>query len=87
MKTSLIFLAVLTGAAALSGCDDPAPRDRGDDMRVEADAAADAGVETAAPEAAPNPVDTAPPADQGALPPDTKSSEESVQPDSETLFY
>jgi hypothetical protein len=75
MKMSLTLLAVVTGTAALSACDDPAPRDRGDDMRVEADAAADAGVETAAPEAAPSPVDTA------------KSSEESVQPESETLFY
>ncbi|RYF97486.1 MAG: hypothetical protein EON94_14950 [Caulobacteraceae bacterium] len=87
MKTKLTLMAVLLGAALVSACDDPRPDNRGDDMQVEAQAAEDSGVEIAAPEAAPSPTDTAPPADPGALPPDTKSSEESVQPESETLFY
>ncbi|MFJ6024370.1 hypothetical protein ACIQC9_07230 [Brevundimonas sp. NPDC092305] len=87
MKTKLTLLSILAGASLISACDDPRPDDRGDDVQVEAQSAEDAAVETAAPESAPSPIDTAPPADQGALPPDTKSSEESVQPESETLFY
>ncbi|CAN5409826.1 hypothetical protein BH10PSE1_BH10PSE1_22270 [soil metagenome] len=80
MKRLLLVLAV--GAAALAGCDDPRPEQ----------------TETAPPpmEApAPPPVETPPPAatttpsptESTALPPDQRASEETVKPESETLFY
>ncbi|RZJ01124.1 MAG: hypothetical protein EON90_04095 [Brevundimonas sp.] len=88
MKTTLIALAALTGAMTVAACDGPSyDQDDSAPPPVDAQAAGDAGVEVAAPEAAPSPTDTPPVADQGTLPPDTKSSEESVQPESETLFY
>jgi PBP1b-binding outer membrane lipoprotein LpoB len=77
----LILAALLGGAALLAGCEEPAP----------------AGVETAQPpiEATPAPVEPAAPteAEKGApvdgstLPPDQRASEETVKPESETLFY
>lgn len=88
MKTSLIAFAAVASALSLAACDDPSYDDEAQaPPPAEAYAAEDAGVETAAPDAAPSPTDVPPPADQGTLPPDTKSSEESVQPESETLFY
>jgi hypothetical protein len=78
----LIAAAVLAASAVLAGCEEPAP----------------AEVETAQPpvEAAPAPVEPAPtmepekaatPTDGSTLPPDQRASEETVKPESETLFY
>ena len=75
----LIVAALLGSAAVLSGCEEPAP----------------AEVETAQPpvEATPAPVEqeAAPaekaPGDNSTLPPDQRASEETVKPESETLFY
>lgn len=76
----LIVAALLGSAAVLSGCEEPAP----------------AEVETAQPpvEAMPEPPEpqaAAPaekaPSDSSRLPPDHRASEETVQPESETLFY
>lgn len=82
----LTALLALTVAFAMTGCDSP---DSGDpefaDAPMEAPvapAAADAG----APVAAPAVVD-GPPLDSANLPAERRSSEESVQPESETLFY
>lgn len=81
----LMLLAGLASGLALAGCEEPAPPQT--EMapppmaEVEAPAAADQGVpaaDTTAPTDAP-PVDT--------LPPEQRSSEQSVQPESETLFY
>ena len=81
-----ILLAVGLTAAGLTGCDDY------DGQRPEAPpvvvveaapAAEDAAVDaTDAAEEPANPVDPVP-----VLPPDEASSEESVTPESETLFY
>jgi len=82
----LILVAVVGAVAALASCEDPAPRE---EMTVEA--APEPVIEAPAAEdvaesAADSAVD-APPADPAALPPETRTSEETVQPESETLFY
>lgn len=87
MKSSLIALAVLAGALTVAACDDPSYEEDAGPPPIEAQAAEDVATEAAAADAAPAPTDVPPAADQGTLPPDTKSSEESVQPESETLFY
>ncbi|MBU1346942.1 MAG: hypothetical protein KKA16_08310 [Alphaproteobacteria bacterium] len=81
----LILLAALGSGLAVAGCDEPI------DQRSEmapppiqepmAPAAEDQGV-PASDTAAANP----PPIDS-ALPPEKRTSEETVQPESETLFY
>ena len=82
----LILALALGAAAALSACDDY--DDRGAETMpppVEAEAApaaedvAEPVVET---EAAADPIPT-----EAPLPPEQRSSEETVQPESETLFY
>lgn len=81
----LILAAVLTGAAALSACSDPEPQ-----LEETAEAPA---IEPVAPPAAESAVPAtteapaAAPTDSAALPPEKRTSEESVKPESETLFY
>lgn len=92
MRRMTIVLAVAAlGASGLASCDDYQTRsdDRSDMSVAEEEAHAPAAEESAAPVAAPNVVDptpTPPPATE-TLPPAEKSSAQSVQPDSETLFY
>ncbi|HZV83556.1 MAG TPA: hypothetical protein VFF48_01080 [Brevundimonas sp.] len=83
----LIACLALTGAVALAACDDPQAYDEREvaDVVVE-ESAATAADEAAAPVAAPSAVDT-PPADTTTLPGEKRTSEESVKPESETLFY
>ncbi len=88
MKRTLAVLVALSAGAALVACDDPEPMERdmaGPPVEAMPDALAadDAGAETAAPAA----TDTPPPVDPSTLPADKRSSEESVKPESETLFY
>ncbi len=80
----LILAAALTGLAALAACDDPRPSQDVETYEPPMEVPIAPPVE----EAPPPPV-TAPaaPVDNTALPPETRSSEESVQPESETLFY
>lgn len=83
----LIACLALTGAVTLGACDDPQAYDDREtaDVVIEepvAQAAEDAG----APVDAPSAVDT-PPADASTLPGEKRTSEESVKPESETLFY
>jgi hypothetical protein len=82
----LILAGVLGVASALSACDEPASRD---ESMMEAGPPvemAPAAEDVAVPAAAPSAVDT-PPADPSALPSSPATSEETVQPESETLFY
>ncbi|GLS00092.1 hypothetical protein GCM10007859_00950 [Brevundimonas denitrificans] len=82
----LIAILTLSTAFGLAACEDS------NDYESEtaeapmeapvAPPAEDAGVPVAAPSAA-----DAPPADSTTMPPEKRSSEESVQPESETLFY
>ena len=86
MKRLAVLLA-LTGAFAVAACDDPRPSE-GDSLADEAaeqpmaPTAEDAGVP--ADTVAPTPP---PPVDSNTIPPEKRTSEESVQPESETLFY
>lgn len=78
----LILAAALASTALLSGCEDPAPAES----------------ETARPPVEAVPEETPPPvvepekvekksSDASRLPPDARTSEETVKPESETLFY
>lgn len=83
----LIACLVLSSALTAAACDDPRESNEPEtaDVAMEAPvapAAEDAGV----PVAEPGAVDT-PPADPTTVPPEKRSSEESVKPESETLFY
>lgn len=82
----LVLALVLGATAVLAGCEEPAPYDDTEmappPLETEAPAAADSAEPAAAPA-----VTDAPPADTSALPPDQRSSEQTVQPESETLFY
>ncbi len=85
MKRLIATLALST-AFGLAACDDPNAYDA-ETAEVPMDApmapaAEDAGVPATAPSAA----DT-PPLDSTTLPAEKRSSEESVRPESETLFY
>ena len=80
----LFALVAIAGAVALTACDDPRPAEPEVlDTPMEEPVAA-AAEEVQAPVAAPSATDT-PPSD--TLPAEKRTSEESVQPDSETLFY
>lgn len=82
----LIAILALSTAFGVAACDDP---NTGEpefaDAPMEAPAAP-AAEDVVAPVAEPSAVD-APPVDSTTLPPEKRSSEESVQPESETLFY
>lgn len=81
----LLVAASLSTVFALAACDEPRPDDY-DRVEVQTETIAPAAEDSASPavETAPEPVE-APPTD--ALPPESRSSEQTVQPDSETLFY
>ena len=76
-----MMLAAAFGALALGACSDPAPEPEETlEPMVEAPIAP---VE----EVAPAPTTMAPPTDNTTLPPESRTSEETVKPESETLFY
>jgi hypothetical protein len=82
----LIAILALSTALGVAACGNPNGNDaetaEGTMDAPTAPTAEDAGVPVAAPGAA-----AAPPADSTTLPPEKQSSEESVRPESETLFY
>jgi len=86
MMKRLIALAVAAGALALAGCDEP----RTDSDEVAPPPAeppvASAAADTAVPAAATAAPDRRP-ADSSTLPAEKRTSEETVHPDSDTLFY
>lgn len=83
----LIACLVLTSALTAAACDDPQASYEPETADTTADAAVAPSAEDAGvPVAVPSAVDT-PPLDSTALPPEKRSSEESVKPESETLFY
>lgn len=80
----LILAAALSSLAALAACDDPRPSQDVETYEPPMEAPVAPPVEeTPPPAVTPPPA----PADNTALPPEARSSEESVQPESETLFY
>lgn len=80
----LFALAAIAGAVSLAACDDPRPAEPEVLDEPMEEVVAPAAEEAQAPVAAPAATD-APPVD--TLPADKRTSEESVQPESETLFY
>ncbi|MFP5297174.1 MAG: hypothetical protein ACLGG3_07625 [Alphaproteobacteria bacterium] len=84
----LLVLAAASGALAVAACDDPyASEDLETYQPPLEEPVAPAADAAAADAAATAPAESSPPVDQGAMPTDKRSSEESVQPESETLFY
>lgn len=83
----LIALLAAAGAMTLAACDDPnSVENDADDTPVE-QPVAPAAEDSAVPATAPSATNTPPPSDSTTLPPEKRTSEESVQPESETLFY
>ena len=82
-RLCLTFALVCVGA--LAACDDPDTYDEQPEVVAEDVVEAPAADEVAAPVVEPAALPSAPPVD--TLPPEKRSSEESVQPESETLFY
>lgn len=83
----LIALLALSTALGVTACDDPGASRESDMAETPLEAPiAPAAEDAAAPVAAPDAVDT-PPADSTTLSPEKRSSEDSVRPESETLFY
>jgi hypothetical protein len=81
-----LFLSfVLAAACAVSACDQPESYDQQPAVVAEDVVEAQAAEEVATPVVDPAALPSAPPVD--TLPPEKRSSEESVQPESETLFY
>lgn len=82
-----ITIAVLMGAAAAMAACDNFSEPQTEDEAVESMPAEDMPLPEPMPEPVP-PTTTPPPTGENtALPPDQRSSEESVRPESETLFY
>lgn len=80
----LAILVILAGLPILAACDEPAPPPSEPAVvAIPEDSHAPAVEDVAAPTAA----ETSTPPPSTPLPPDERSSAESVQPDSETLFY
>ena len=84
----LILAAVFGAAAVLSGCDNPGSSDGYEDAGQMPEEAPVAPMteEIPLPEATPPATDT-PPTDYSTIPPEKRSSAETVRPESETLFY
>ena len=81
----LFALVAMASAVALTACDDPRPAEPEVLDAPMEEAVAPAVEEVQAPIAAPSATDTPP--DNSTSPSEKRTSEESVQPDSETLFY
>lgn len=80
----LFALVAIAGAVALTACDDPRPAEPEVIDAPMEEVVAPSIEEVQAPVAAP---DAATPPDNSRSPAGKRSSEDSVRPDSETLFY
>ena len=82
----IMMAALVAAAASLAACDNFSPPETADEA---VETMPPEPVEPAPmPEPEPTPpVAAPPPTDNTALPPDQRTSEESVRPESETLFY
>lgn len=81
----LLLTFTLIGLGGLAACDDPEPAREESELTVEEAVVASPAEEVATPATDPAALPSAPPVD--TLPSEKRSSEESVQPESETLFY
>lgn len=88
MRHKILTLAVAALATvAVSGCDSYDQRDDGYDTPPPEEPVAPAAEDSAAPVVAPDVTDQVPAPAPDTLPPEKRTSEQSVQPESETLFY
>lgn len=89
MKRAIFVLAATAlGALSLAGCNDNQSRDRSDhDDAMVVESAPAPEVEPEAPPPAPAVTDPAPTPAPEVVPEEKRTSEQSVQPESETLFY
>ena len=88
-RTLTVLAATALGALALVSCDDYSPRSEDADvetMTIE-EPVAPSAEDSAAPVVAPDVEDSTPTPPPETLPPEERSSEQTVQPESETLFY
>jgi hypothetical protein len=84
----LLVLAAAAAALTVSACDDPRASEDFETVDTPIEAPVAPAVEDVAePDAAVAPAATPPPVDQSTLPADKRTSEESVRPESDTLFY
>lgn len=84
----LLALVAAAGALALAGCEDPYADEDVETYQPPVEAPVAPAIEDSAADAAATaPAETPPPVDPSTLPADQRSSEQSVQPESETLFY
>ena len=81
----LFALVAIAGAVALTACDDPRPAEPEVMDSPMEEPVAPSIEEVQAPVAAPGATDTPP--DNSRSPAEKRTSEESVRPESETLFY
>ncbi|MNH48769.1 hypothetical protein D3C73_03220 [compost metagenome] len=84
----LLLATSLSATALLAACSDPASDHDYDAVEIQTEEqTAPAAEESAAPAVAeaPIPTDAPPPVD--TLPPEQRTSEQTVQPESDTLFY
>lgn len=81
----IFALAAVAGAFALTACEDPRPAEPEVMDSPMEEPVAPAVEEVQAPVAAPSATDVPP--DNSTSPAEKRTSEESVRPDSETLFY
>ena len=81
----LLLIAALGAAAATSACDEPPAEAETIELQVQ-EPVAPAAEDSAAPAVAEAPAAEAPPP-VDALPPEHRTSEQTVQPESDTLFY
>lgn len=81
----LVALVAIAAAVVLTACEDPRPAEPEVMDTPMEEPVATAAEDVQAPVAAPEAADTPP--DNSTSPAAKRSSEESVQPDSETLFY
>lgn len=82
----LFALVAIAGAVSLTACDDSRPAEPEVLDAPMEEAVAPSIEDVQAPVAAPSATDT-PPTDNSAAPVEKRTSEESVEPESETLFY
>ena len=84
----LLLAAGLAAATALAACEEPRTEQDYEAVEIQTEEpAAPAAEESAAPAVAEAPVPTEAPPPVDALPPENRTSEQTVQPESDTLFY
>lgn len=85
--TRLLLGAALASTAALAACEEPHTRTQSMEAPVVEEDAAPSAEESAEPAAAEAPESAEPATPVETLPSDQRTSEQTVQPESDTLFY